>query len=163
MNGSNSQEHILLSNMGANAPRMTTYQLGDEMCAYQFSAVALWKLLPIEQRPTETLSKAASPGDVLRCTMTNDYTGIEEFASLVHSASLWLFEADEIHANLTGGTTLMGVLVGELVKRAAREYQRRVREFVLNDQRPPEEQRTAPWQLGAIHYLDGQTEERSNT
>ncbi len=87
--------------------------------------------------------------------MTNAFTGIDEFASLISDASAWLFEADEVHANLTGGTTLMGALVGEFVKRAAREYQRPVREFVLIDKRSPEQQRTDPWRVGDIHYMDG--------
>jgi len=81
---------------------------------------------------------------------------VGEFDGLIDDASRWLFEADEIHANLTGGPTLMGVLVGELVKRASREYQRPVRECLLIDPRPPEQQRTDPWQLGDIHYLDDQ-------
>ncbi len=84
------------------------------------------------------------------------HTGIGEFPKLIDEASRWLFEADEIEANLTGGTTLMGVLVNELVKRARGEYQRPVREFVLIDRRTPEEQRSDPWQLGEIRYLDGE-------
>jgi hypothetical protein len=85
--------------------------------------------------------------------MDDPYTGIDAFSSLVQAASTWLFDADEIHGNLTGGTTLMGVLVSRLVQRAEREYQRRVREFVLIDKRLPEQQRQDPWQLGDIHYL----------
>ncbi|MEX1028032.1 MAG: TM1812 family CRISPR-associated protein [Candidatus Paceibacterota bacterium] len=111
----------------------------------------------------DALSRAGGSVDILRLTMTNAHTGIKEFDILLNEASHWLFEADAIHANLTGGTTLMGVLVGELVKRATREYQRQVREFVLIDERPPEAQRADPWQLGHIHYLDGQTEVESGT
>ncbi len=84
------------------------------------------------------------------------HTGIGEFPKLIDEASRWLFEADEIEANLTGGTTLMGVLVNELVKRARGEYQRPVREFVLIDRRAPEEQRSDPWVVGEIRYLDGE-------
>jgi hypothetical protein len=86
--------------------------------------------------------------------LTDPHSGIEEFNALMNYAARWLYEADEVHANLTGGTTLMGVLVGQLMKRASREYQRPLREFVLIDKRPPEQQRTDPWQLGDIHYLD---------
>ncbi len=103
----------------------------------------------------EALAKAGRTVEVRRLLMTNAFTGIDEFASLIGDASAWLFEADEVHANLTGGTTLMGALVGEFVKRAAREYQRPVREFVLIDKRSPEQQRTDPWRVGDIHYMDG--------
>lgn len=94
--------------------------------------------------------------EVQSLIMADPYCGIGEFKSLKQQAAQWLLKADEVHANLTGGTTLMGVLVGELIKRASREYQRPLREFVLIDKRPPDQQRADPWQLGEIHYLDGQ-------
>jgi len=53
MSDSSRQSHILLSNMGANSPQLTSYQLKEQTCDYQFSAIALWSLLPENQRPTE--------------------------------------------------------------------------------------------------------------
>lgn len=47
------ERHILLSNMGANAPRPTTYELDNKKYTCQFSAVALWALLPDDRRPAE--------------------------------------------------------------------------------------------------------------
>jgi len=103
----------------------------------------------------DAVTQTGRPVEVMRLTMNDPYCGVDEFKSLVMQSVVWLFEADDVRANLTGGTTLMGVLAGELVKRASREYQRPLREFVLIDKRPPELQRTDPWQLGDIHYLDG--------
>ncbi len=108
----------------------------------------------------EAIEKAASlakhdhPIDVQRLQMQDIHRGVGEIEGLVNSAALWLFDADEIVACLTGGTTLMGVLVSRLVARASREYQRPVREFVLIDHRSPEEQRNDPWQQGEIHPLE---------
>jgi len=110
----------------------------------------------------EAIAQAGSQAETTTLLLRNTFTGIDEFAGLIAEASLWLFEADEIHASLTGGPTLMGVLVSELAKRAGREYQRRVREFVLIDKRPPDEQRNDPWQLGQIHYLDGQPQDNKS-
>ena len=104
----------------------------------------------------EALDKAGRELETKTLTMDNAYTGIGEFDRLMTEAAVWLFEADQIRANLTGGTTLMGVLVTRLVQRAQREYQRAVHEFVLIDPRLPEQQRTDPWQLGDIHYLGGE-------
>jgi hypothetical protein len=106
----------------------------------------------------EAVNKAETPVEITRLPMNDPYTGIDELAPLVEAASTWLFEADGIHANLTGGTTLMGVVVSRLVQRAEREYRRPVREFVLIDKRLPEQQREDPWRLGDINYLDCQTE-----
>lgn len=103
---------------------------------------------------SQAVERCGQHVDCISLTMVDPYCGITEFQTLVDNATRWLFEADEVHANLTGGTTLMGVLVGELIKRASREYRRPTREFVLIDKRPPEQQRTDPWQLGDIHYLD---------
>jgi hypothetical protein len=108
----------------------------------------------------DAVVQTGRPVEVMRLTMHDPYCGVDEFKSLVMQAVVWLFEADDVRANLTGGTTLMGVLAGELVKRASREYQRPLREFVLIDKRPPEQQRTDPWQLGDIHYLDGHPPDR---
>ncbi|MFW6106645.1 MAG: hypothetical protein ACOC8H_00645 [bacterium] len=104
----------------------------------------------------EACQHAGSQAPVSRLQMREIDRGVDEFDGLIAQASLWLFEADEIDANLTGGTTLMGVLVSRLVARAQREYQRPVRECVLIDPRTPEEQRNDPWRLGEIHYLDGE-------
>ena len=102
----------------------------------------------------EAVERSGQRPQVEYLELQDVHTGIGEFPKLIDEASRWLFEADEIEANLTGGTTLMGVLVNELVKRARGEYQRPVREFVLIDRRPPEEQRNDPWVVGEMTDLD---------
>ena len=63
-------------------------------------------------------------------------------------------------ANLTGGTTMMGVAVQALVEKAHR-LGRRYRRFVLLDQRSPDEQRANPWVECEVHWLD-EPEERAD-
>ncbi len=104
----------------------------------------------------EALSQANCGAEKHVLLMENIHTGINEFDRLVAESAPSLFEADEIHANFTGGTSLMGALVHRLVARGRREYQRAVREFVLIDKRLPQEQRDQPWELGNVYYLDGQ-------
>lgn len=104
----------------------------------------------------EALSRANCDANKHVLLMDNIHTGINEFDRLVAESASTLFEADEIHANFTGGTSLMGALIHKLVARSRREYQRVVREFVLIDRRTPQEQRDKPWELGEIYYLDGQ-------
>lgn len=96
-------------------------------------------------------------------TLDDPYVGIDEFDQLMQQSAKWLTDSDEMHACLTGGTSLMGVLVSRLVQRASREFQRGVREFVLIDKRPNEAQRIDPWKLGEIHYLDGTLESNDDT
>ncbi len=110
----------------------------------------------------EACSQAGSKSEAKTLMLNDIHRGITEFGTLIGEASLWLFEADEIHACLTGGTTLMGALVSKLNMRAGREYQRSIREFVLIDRRSPKEQQDTPWQLGDIHYLDDKPPENAS-
>lgn len=82
----------------------------------------------------------------------------DEIASFQRQASRWLLEADEIVGNLTGGTTLMGVAVQQLIEQA-KKLDRPTRRFVLNDYRTPEEQRSNPYVLGDLVWLDQDHEE----
>ena len=109
----------------------------------------------------EAIEKSGYASNAKRIVMADVHTGVEEFDALIDEASVWLFDADSVHANLTGGTTLMGVFVSRLVQRAGREYQRSIHEFVLIDKRSPEEQRANPWQLGEIWYLDKEAQQKN--
>lgn len=111
----------------------------------------------------EATSGDVAAVQVLEIPMANPHTGISEFSTLIEQASVWLFEADEVHVCLTGGTSLMGVLAGRMRDRAAREYQRSVREFVLIDPRTPQEQLDNPWRLGEIHYFDEPSDDAAST
>lgn len=84
--------------------------------------------------------------------MRNPHAGFDEFTALIEESLLWLAESSTVMANLTGGTSLMGVLVSQLAKEA-RNLQRSVEEFVLIDEREPAEQQKEPWKISAIHYL----------
>jgi hypothetical protein len=104
---------------------------------------------------TKACEQAEWSGSIEYLVMENPHTGFDEFKKkLKRKASIWLFEADEIHAGLTGGTSLMGALVGELAYLAGRNYQRDVRKFVLIDKRSPVKQRESPWEIGEICYLE---------
>ena len=109
----------------------------------------------------EACEQAEWSGSIEYLEMENPYTGFDEFKKLKRKAAIWLFEADEIHAGLTGGTSLMGALVGELAYLAGRNYQRNVRKFVLIDKRSPVEQRENPWEIGERYYLENSSDEEA--
>lgn len=101
----------------------------------------------------EAVDQIGFQGELQKLVFKDPFTGIDEFSTLTQQVSKWLFDADEVHANLTGGTTLMGALVSSMLQLATREFQRPVYDFVLIDKRSPEVQRNNPWQLGDIHYF----------
>ena len=56
-------------------------------------------------------------------------------------------------ANITGGTTLMGIIVQRLVEEAQR-LDRPVKRFALIDRRPTAAQESDPFVQGDSHWLD---------
>lgn len=62
--------------------------------------------------------------------------------------------AEDVFVNVTGGTTVMG-LVAEAMAAEARRFARPVRRFGLIDRRPPAEQDADPYQVGEPFWLDG--------
>lgn len=102
----------------------------------------------------EAIEQAGWKGEVKLLLLKDPHAGFEEFRPLLNQADDWLFQADSIEASLTGGTSLMGVLVRKLVDHANRTYKRFTREFVLIDKRSHEEQKNNPWALGERYYLD---------
>ena len=54
---------------------------------------------------------------------------------------------------MTGGTTLMGLVIQRLAEEAQRLY-RPVRRFALIDRRTPAEQDSEPFVQGEHHWLD---------
>jgi hypothetical protein len=104
-------------------------------------------------RVTDADSSSDSPHlQVQELVMADPHGGVQEFAGLIEKSLPWLAECDEIHANLTGGTSLMGVLISQMVKEGL-NLQKTVKEFVLIDKRSPLEQQSNPWELGTISYL----------
>jgi CRISPR-associated Csx2 family protein len=79
--------------------------------------------------------------------------GFSEIKSLITAARAGLLAADEIVANMTGGTTLIGIVVQQLVE-ASERLDRPTRRFALIDRRPPYEQDAEPYVLGDFQWLD---------
>jgi hypothetical protein len=105
----------------------------------------------------EASSKSQFRPEILPLVMDDPHSGIGEFKGLLDKARCWLFEADALEVNLTGGTSLMGVLAGRLLEHGARTYRRTARRFVMVDRRSTEEQKNDPWVEGEITYLDTPT------
>jgi len=101
----------------------------------------------------DAVRRAGSNAEVLPIAMQNPHSGVSEFPAIIDKARQWIYEADEVYANLTGGTALLGILIGEMVSEAQRQYLRPVHKFVLIDKRSPEEQRRDPWLVSEIFYL----------
>ena len=79
--------------------------------------------------------------------------GFDEIDEITQQARQYLLSADEVVANMTGGTTLMGIVVQQLVEEA-QKLDRPVRRFVLIDRRRPEDQASNPFVEGASCWLD---------
>ena len=112
-----------------------------------------------EPAVNEAISRTGWVGEQLILLMQDVHRGVGEFKALLELAKPWLFQADLVEANLTGGTSLMGVLVGRLVEHAGRTYRRPTRKFVLIDSRPYEIQRDQPWVTGDIHYINRESDQ----
>ena len=72
---------------------------------------------------------------------------------ITKQARHYLLGADAVVANMTGGTTLMGIVVQQLVEKA-QELDRPVSRFVLIDRRPSNEQENNPFVEGDFCCLD---------
>jgi len=71
----------------------------------------------------------------------------------VAHASHWLLEADTVPANLTGGVTIMGICVQNLVE-CAQRLDRPVHRFALVDRRHLTEQDAEPYIQSESHWFD---------
>ena len=97
--------------------------------------------------------EAGFKGHIEQIKLADPLGGFSEIDIVVESAHDYLSYADEIKANITGGTTLMGVIVQRLVE-DAQELSRPVRRFALIDRRSQEEQDNDPFVVGESHWLD---------
>jgi len=82
------------------------------------------------------------------------YDCFEEGSSFVDWARQFIFEAEEVCVNVTGGTTAMQYLV-ERVASDAERVGVRTRRYALIDRRPFEEQQCNPYVLGQVRELRG--------
>ncbi|MCY4521598.1 MAG: CRISPR-associated DxTHG motif protein [Caldilineaceae bacterium] len=102
----------------------------------------------------EALQQAGYGGEVATLLL-KDALAFEkkEFKRLVKKAQQYLIGADEVAVNVTGGTTVMGLLADRLASEA-RRFARPTRRFGLIDRRARTEQGTDPYQTGEAFWLD---------
>lgn len=105
----------------------------------------------------EAASRAGFTGEIETLILNDPFGGFTEIDRLENEAVKILFQADEIVANLTGGTTLMGIVVQRLVERG-KMLNRPYRRFALIDRRKPEDQDTDPYVPSEFHWLDRESD-----
>lgn len=104
--------------------------------------------------PARQACRAAGyTGDVEFLRFDDPFAGVREIQGLVKRARRRAVDATEIYVNITGGTTLMGVLADRIAT-AARCLGQPTYQFVLIDRRPPAEQESDPFQQGEVCWLD---------
>ena len=100
----------------------------------------------------DAAAHAEFKGTCEKIQLANPLGGFAEIDDAATRARNRLLEADEVVANMTGGTTLMGLVIQRLVEEAQR-LNRPVRRFALIDRRPPAEQDSNPFVQGEHHWL----------
>ena len=100
----------------------------------------------------QAAGQASFDGQIKQIELTDPHGGFAEIDAVVKLAYPYLLTADEVVANMTGGTTLMGLVIQRLVEEAQR-LDRPVRRFALIDRRPPAEQDSDPYVQGEHHWL----------
>ena len=105
----------------------------------------------------DTIPEAAEhvgfDGYIAQIELVDPLGGFDEIDALAERAHPYLLSADEVIANMTGGSTLMGLIVQRLVEEA-QKLDRPVKRFALIDRRPPAEQDSNPFVQGDSHWLD---------
>jgi CRISPR-associated DxTHG motif protein len=84
--------------------------------------------------------------------LDDPYGGTAEINRRVDDHTATLVGADRVLINLTGGTTIMGLVAARMAEEA-RSFACTVRQFGVIDRRPPEEQRDDPYQRGEAFWL----------
>ncbi len=95
----------------------------------------------------EALDRAGFAGRREMLLFQDPFSGLHERQALWDKATAWILAAEETHVNVTGGTSLMGLLSEEIANKA-RELQRLASRFVLIDERPHKEQIETPYVEG---------------
>lgn len=103
----------------------------------------------------EALAQAGFAGPLVPLRFEDPFGGVGERALLLARARPHLAEAAEVLVNVTGGTTLMGLLAEQLAAEA-RALAVPVRRFGLIDRRPSGEQSRQPYVEGEVLWLDGE-------
>ena len=92
-------------------------------------------------------------GHIEQIELADPLGGFAEIDEVAERAHGYLSHADEVVANMTGGSTLMGVIVQRLVE-DAQKLDRPVKRFALIDRRSTEEQDSDPFVESDCHWLD---------
>lgn len=115
------------------------------------------RCLVICSQQTEGLAAAAAERagftGTIETLLIDPFGGPAEIKRLVAMVCPLIFAAEQVLVNVTGGTTLMG-LVAEAIAAEARKLARPVRRFGLIDRRPPGDQDADPYQVGEPFWLD---------
>ena len=101
----------------------------------------------------DAAAHASFEGQIEQIELTDPQGGFDEIDDAAEQVHPHLLNADEVIANMTGGTTLMGLVIQRLVEEAQR-LDRPVRRFALIDRRPPADQDSNPYVQGEDHWLD---------
>ncbi len=104
-------------------------------------------------RIAEAADRAGYRGAVERLCLNDPYGDQSEIERLAKAARCHFVGAVDVVINVTGGTTLMG-LVAEAVAGAARGLACPVQRFGLIDRRTAAEQERDPWRAGQTFWLD---------
>ena len=107
-----------------------------------------------EEFIAEAASRAGHAGAIEPLRLDDPYGGTAEIPGLEKAAQRHFIGTEEVLVNVTGGTTLMG-LVAEALASTARGLARPVRRFGLIDRRPPDRQMADPYRMGEPFWLDG--------
>lgn len=114
-------------------------------------------LVVCSRQSLETLNEAAQAagfnGTVTPLIINDPFAGFSEIDGLVQEAVPHILKADRVVANLTGGTTLMGIVVQRIVE-TAQQLAKPVCRFALVDRRPPAEQDANPYVEGEYYIID---------
>ncbi len=101
----------------------------------------------------EVVEHANFTGSIHQIQMDDPQGGFSEIDEITKQARHYLLCADEVVANMTGGTTLMGIAVQQLVEKA-QGLDRPVKRFVLIDRRSSDEQAIDPFVESDFCWLD---------
>lgn len=102
----------------------------------------------------QALERAGFRGFHAVLKLHDPYAGVAEFDDLIRHARPHLARAGSVLVNITGGTTLMGLLADKLASEA-HALGLDVRRFGLIDRRPPDEQASDPYVEGQVLWLTG--------
>lgn len=153
--GSSRYRHVLVSPIGERPGVLFSAikRASDEGLPPDFCLVICSQ--KSETAVLDALSRAGFHGEHCSLRLDDPYAGKDERRKLIEKSRQYLTSADDVSVNITGGTTLMGVIAEDLAQEA-RKLARPVRRFALIDRRPTEEQKQNPFVEGDLLWLDNE-------